>query len=133
MDLTVLWPQSEPKSTPRSTKRREIGQHGSWQTIVPFHKQWHVTLYYSVKSHFGTEFLPLDIRKSRGQSNVSLTNNNPGQGVSTAARGVGSSSHCCAGVGSETDLGRLLRDHAREIGEHVEPALSIQHEQMAAV
>jgi len=45
----------------------QIGKHGSWQTIVPFHqqfpfhKQWLVTLYYSVKSDFGTEFLPLDI------------------------------------------------------------------------
>jgi hypothetical protein len=65
MGLTSL--QRRPRSTARqrSTKRREIGQHGSWQTIVPFHKQWCVTLYYSVKSHFGTEFLPLDIAAKR--------------------------------------------------------------------
>ena len=44
MDLTVLWPQSEPKATPRSTEWCEIGQHGPWQTVVPFHKQLRVHL-----------------------------------------------------------------------------------------
>jgi hypothetical protein len=45
MDLTVLRPQPEPKATPRSTERREIDQHGPWQTVVPFHKQLRLPLY----------------------------------------------------------------------------------------
>ena len=44
MGLTALQPQSEPKATPRSTEWCEIGQHGSWQTVVPFHKQLRVLL-----------------------------------------------------------------------------------------
>ena len=38
MGLTALQPQSEPKTTPRSTEWCEIGQQGPWQTVVPFHK-----------------------------------------------------------------------------------------------
>ena len=45
MGLTALQPQSEPKATPRSTEWCEIGQHGPWQTVVPFHKQLRVPLY----------------------------------------------------------------------------------------
>jgi hypothetical protein len=42
-------------------------QNNSWQTIVPFHKQWSLALYYSVESHFGTEFLSArHARKSHG-------------------------------------------------------------------
>jgi hypothetical protein len=37
MGLTVLR-RSEPKTTPRSTEWCESGQHGPWQTVVPFHK-----------------------------------------------------------------------------------------------
>jgi hypothetical protein len=57
MVLTVLQPQPEPKATPRSTEWCEIGQHGTWQTIVPLHKQSRVLLQYRVKSRFGTRFL----------------------------------------------------------------------------
>jgi hypothetical protein len=39
MDLTVLWPQSEPKATPRSTEWCEISRHGPWQTVVLLHEQ----------------------------------------------------------------------------------------------
>ena len=42
MDLTALQPQRERKATPRSTEWCEIGQHGAWKTIVPFHKQLRV-------------------------------------------------------------------------------------------
>jgi hypothetical protein len=43
-------------------KRCEIGQHGSWQTIVPFHKQ---CLYTTASNPISeTEFLPLDIAVS---------------------------------------------------------------------
>jgi hypothetical protein len=45
MDLTVLQPQSEPKTTPRSAQWCEIGQHGTWQTVLPFQKQLRVLLY----------------------------------------------------------------------------------------
>jgi hypothetical protein len=45
MDLTVLWPQSEPIATPRSSEWCEIGRHGPWQTVVPLHKQLRVPLY----------------------------------------------------------------------------------------
>jgi len=38
MGLTALQPQSEPKTTPRSTEWCESGQQGPWQTVVPFHK-----------------------------------------------------------------------------------------------
>ena len=38
MGLTALRPQSEPKTTPRSTEWCESGQQGPWQTVVPFHK-----------------------------------------------------------------------------------------------
>jgi hypothetical protein len=78
MALVALQSQPEPKATPRSNEWCEIGQQGFWRTVFPLHEQWHVTLYYSVKSHFGTEFLPLDIRKSRGQSNVSVTGKSAG-------------------------------------------------------
>jgi len=37
MDLPVLR-RSDPKTTPRSTEWCESGQHGPWQTVVPFHK-----------------------------------------------------------------------------------------------
>jgi hypothetical protein len=37
MGLTVLR-RSDPKITPRSTEWCESGQHGHWQTVVPFHK-----------------------------------------------------------------------------------------------
>ena len=36
--LTALQPQSELKTTPRSTEWCESGQQGPWQTVVPFHK-----------------------------------------------------------------------------------------------
>jgi hypothetical protein len=55
MDLTAL----QPQTTPRSTEWREIGKHRCRQTVVPFHKQLRVTLYYRLKSRFGTKFLPL--------------------------------------------------------------------------
>src|SRR6201996_4499847 len=38
MRLTTHRPQSEPKTTPRSTEWCESGQQRPWQTIVPFHK-----------------------------------------------------------------------------------------------
>jgi hypothetical protein len=38
MGLTALRPQSEPKTTPRSSEWCESGQQGPWQTVVPFHK-----------------------------------------------------------------------------------------------
>jgi hypothetical protein len=38
MGLAVLQPQSEPKTTPRSTEWCESGQQDPWQTVVPFHK-----------------------------------------------------------------------------------------------
>ncbi len=38
MGLTALQPQSEPKTTPRSTEWCESGQQGPWQSVVPFHK-----------------------------------------------------------------------------------------------
>ena len=44
MGLTALQPHSEPKATPRSTESCEIGPHGPWQTLVPFHKQLRVHL-----------------------------------------------------------------------------------------
>jgi hypothetical protein len=43
--LPVLLPQSEPKATPRSTEWCEIGRHGPWHTVVPFHKQLGIPLY----------------------------------------------------------------------------------------
>jgi hypothetical protein len=44
MGLNAVQPQSEPKATPRFTEWCEIGQHGPWQTVVPFHKQLRVHL-----------------------------------------------------------------------------------------
>jgi hypothetical protein len=38
MVLTALRSRSEPKKTPCSTEWCESGQHGPWQTVVPFHK-----------------------------------------------------------------------------------------------
>jgi hypothetical protein len=38
MALTALQPQPEPKIKPRATEWCEIGRHGHWQTVVPFHK-----------------------------------------------------------------------------------------------
>ena len=38
MGLTAVQPQSEPKTTPRSTEWCESGQQGPWQSVVPFHK-----------------------------------------------------------------------------------------------
>jgi hypothetical protein len=35
MDLTVLQPQSEPKTAPRSTEWCEIGQHGPLANCCP--------------------------------------------------------------------------------------------------
>ena len=39
MALTALQPQPGPKTTPRSTEWCEIGQQGSWHTVVPLHEQ----------------------------------------------------------------------------------------------
>jgi hypothetical protein len=44
MSLTALQAQPQPKATPRSTDWREIGQHGFWKTVVPFHRQLGITL-----------------------------------------------------------------------------------------
>ena len=63
--LTALDWQLQAKATARRTERCESGQYSAWQTIVPFHKQWRVTLSYSLKSHFGTEFLPLGMAANR--------------------------------------------------------------------
>ena len=38
MGLTALQPQSEPKTTPRSTEWCESGRQGPWQTVIRFHK-----------------------------------------------------------------------------------------------
>jgi hypothetical protein len=38
MGLTALLSQCEPKATPRFTEWCDIGQHGPWQTVIPFHK-----------------------------------------------------------------------------------------------
>jgi hypothetical protein len=45
MVLTAL----QPKTMPRSTEWCEIGKYGPLQTVVPFHKQLRVALYYRVK------------------------------------------------------------------------------------
>jgi hypothetical protein len=37
--LAALQPQSEPKTTRRSTEWCEIDQHGPWHTLVPLHEQ----------------------------------------------------------------------------------------------
>ena len=38
MGLTALRPQSQPKTTPRSTEWCESGEQNPWQTVVLFHK-----------------------------------------------------------------------------------------------
>jgi hypothetical protein len=53
MVLTAL----QPKATPRSTESRKNGQNCPFQTVIPFHKQLRVPLYYRAKSRFGTKFL----------------------------------------------------------------------------
>jgi hypothetical protein len=45
MALTTLQPQPEPQHHNTRTEWCEIGQHGPWQTVVPFHKQLRLPLY----------------------------------------------------------------------------------------
>jgi hypothetical protein len=52
-------------STDSNTTFPKSASTAPGKTIVPFHKQWGVTSYYSVKSHFGTEFQPLAPAASR--------------------------------------------------------------------
>jgi hypothetical protein len=55
MVLTAVQPQPEPKATRRSTEWCQIGGHGSWQTVVLFHKQLRVPLYYNSASNHVSE------------------------------------------------------------------------------
>ena len=50
--LAALQLQAQPRARPGSTERREIGQHGPWQTIVAFHKEFRVSPTITVENIF---------------------------------------------------------------------------------
>jgi len=65
MGLTALLPQSKPKATPRSTEWCEIGQHGPWQTFVPFHKQLRVHLMVARQIRFRNKIPTVGVLRRR--------------------------------------------------------------------